>query len=180
MARMYRIWGLNSFRTEHGLHPLESPANSYAFAVFAFAIDPITNLSVDIGQFTIANSFDGFTTSARDTKMMKDFTYNADSGPRTVEIVAHVLEVEICRSKSARALAFCMFTTNWALTIMSAYLAFSAIRTGRVSFAMVILHASMMLAIPSIRSLYVSLEPLGAFSGMFRHTPLLHSLMMLR
>jgi hypothetical protein len=68
-------------------------------------MDPATNLPVDIARFAIGDSFNDFTTSSRSMKVTKDFTHDTDSGPKTVEIVAHALEVGISPSKLARALA---------------------------------------------------------------------------
>jgi hypothetical protein len=177
MTRIYRTRELNSFRTKHELHRSEKFVDSRTFHAFAFAIDPATNLPVDIAQFTIANSFNDFTMSSRNMKVTKDFTYDTDSGPTTVEIIAHALEVEISRSKFAQALTMCMFATNWVLTIASAHIVFSAVTKGRVDFMAVILHSSVALAILGIRRLYVSPPPFGAFLGILCHNRPFHSLM---
>jgi hypothetical protein len=95
-----------------------------------------------------------------------------------VGIVAHALEAEISRSELAQALTLCMFATDWVLTIVSAYIVFSAATKGRVDFVVIILHGSVGLAILGIRKLYVSSPPFGAFLGILRCARLFHSLMM--
>jgi len=154
---------LNSFRTNHELHPSGSSVYSYAFHAFAFAVNPATNVSVDIARFAITNPSDSFTTSSRSTNVTKGFVYDTDSGPTTVEIVAHALDVEISHSRLTQGISLCMFATNWILTITSAYITFSAVTKGRVGFAVVILHGSMVFAILGIRGLYASSPPFGAF-----------------
>jgi len=82
--------------------------------------------------------------------------------------MAQALEVEISRSELAQTFTMWMFTTNWILTLVSAYLTFTAVTKGRVNFTVVILHCSMALAIPSIWKLYISPPPFGASLGMLR------------
>jgi len=154
------IRDLNSFRTEHELLPTESPLGSYAFHAFAFAIDPSTNSSVDIARFAVADFLDGFTISSLGMNVTKAFTYNAGGGSTTVEILARALEVGISRSKFSQGLTMCMIVTSWFLTIASTYIAFSAVRKGRVNFMTVNLHASIALAISAIQKLYTSPPPL--------------------
>jgi hypothetical protein len=159
----HSIRKLNNFRTEHKLH--RHSTNSYAFHTFAFAIDPATNVSLGITQFAVGSSLNGFTISSRGRNVAKAFTYDTGSGATTVEIEARALEVEIRRSILPQALTMSMFTTTWVLTILSAYITFSAVTTGRVGFAAVILHGSVAFAIASIRGLYLSPPPFGAFLG---------------
>lgn len=134
--------------------------------MFGFAVDPSTNLPIDMARFAIANSVDGYTITSRTTNITKDFTYNTDSGPTTTEILAHGLEVGISRSGFTQALTMCMFVTTWVLTIVSTYFAFSAVKKGRVDFAIVILHASIVLAISGIQKIYTSPPPFGISLGM--------------
>jgi len=155
---------LHTFWTGHELHPSGPSADSYTFHVFAIAVDPVTNLSVNIAQFAIVNSLDGFTISSRGAEAMKRFNYDTDGGPKTVEIESRALDVQIRHSKSAKMLNICIFATNWALTLVSTYIACKATTTGRVDFAVVLVHGSMVLAISSIRKLYVSPPPFGAFT----------------
>ena len=176
MVWTYRIRELNSFRMEHELYPSENTIDPYEFHVFAFAVDPSTNLPIDIAQFTIADSLDGFTITSRGMEITKDFTYDAGSGSTTVEIVARALEVEVGRSKLIKALNMCMFATNWALTIASAYVVFSAVTKGRVDFMIVILYSSMAMAILSIQKFYINPPPFGTLLGMPRYTRLFYSL----
>lgn len=162
----HSIRKLNSFRTEHKLCQLQHSTDSYAFHTFAFAIDPATNVSLGIAQFAIGNSLSRFTISSRGRNVVRAFAYDTGSGATTVEIEARALEVEISRSKLPQALTMCMSATTWVLTIASSYITFSAVTKGRVGFAAVILHGSVAFAIASIRELYLSSPPFGAFLGM--------------
>ena len=151
--------------------PSEGSTDSYAFNVFGFAIDPSTNLPIDMARFAIANSVDGYTISSRAMNITKDFTFNTDSGLATAEILAYALEVGIGHSKFTRALTMCMSVTTWVLTIVSTYFAFSAVKKGRVDFAIVILHASIVLAISGIQKVYSSPPPFGISLGTLRLCP---------
>lgn len=153
------------------MRPTEDSIDSYAFHAFAFAIDPSTNLSIDIARFAVADSFDGFTVSSRGMDFTMDFTYDPGNGSTTVEILAHALEIGISRSGFTRALTMCMFATSWFLTVASTYFAFKAVAKGRADFAIVMLHASTGLAISSIQKLYTSPPPLGASLGTLRLHP---------
>jgi len=168
---VYRIRELTSFRTQHELHPSEGSVDSYTFHVFGFAIDPSTNLPIDMARFAIADSVDGYAISSRAMNITKDFTYNTDSGLTTAEILAHALEVGIGRSKFTQALTMCMFVTTWFLTIVSTYFAFSAVKKGTVDFAIVVLHASIVLAIAGIQKIYTSPPPFGISLGTIRLYP---------
>jgi len=147
--------------TEHELH-LSEHSGTYTFNAFAFAIDPATNLSLDITRFGILDLLNGFATSSQSIVTTKVFTYGADNGSPTIEVAARVLEVEISRSELAQAFTMWMFATNWILTLASAYLTFAAVTKGRVDFTVFILHGSMALAIPSIWKLYIGPPPFGA------------------
>lgn len=117
--------------------------DSYSFHVFAFALDPVTNLSVDIAQLAFTDSLDGFTTSARGMKMTKVITTNVGGEQATKEIECHFLEAEIRRSKLSQALGLCILTTTWILTLLSVLRTFAAVTKGRVDFAEVALHSLM-------------------------------------
>ena len=65
--------------------------DTYTFRAFVFAIDPVTNLSVDIARFTIADSADGFTVARLSTRE-----------DTTIGIGSRALEVEFRRSKPDR------------------------------------------------------------------------------
>jgi len=135
---------LNTFTTEHELNP---SAYSYTARMMAFAIDPTTNLSVNIVQFTIPNLIDGFTTSSHDTKTTDALAYETDSGTTTVEVESRALEVKIARSKLARALTSCISAANWLLTYLSAHVTFAAVTKKNADFFTVFLHGCMMLAV---------------------------------
>jgi len=104
--------------------------------------------------------------SSQTRSVTKQFVYDTGNGRETAEIEARAVEIEIRRSKLAHTLTMCMFATNWALTIASTYAAFEAMTKVRVTFAAVIAHGSMGLAIMAISKLYLGPPPFGAFLGL--------------
>jgi hypothetical protein len=161
--------GFDRFATEHKLHPsgrFPIPFDSYSFQVFAYAMDPATNQSADVARFSIPFSPDGFTVRSHETEVTKKFTCNTDNGPTTVEVKSRMLTVVIRYSVFTLALTMCMFAANWALTLTSLYITFSAMTKGRVTWSAFTLHGTMALAIPWIRKLYLCPPPFGVFLGL--------------
>ena len=163
-----KFLGFDRFETEHELHPLGRfpvPFDSYTFQAFAFAINPTSNQSVDIARFLVPSSPNGFAICSNDTEVVRQFIYNTSDGPATVEVKSRLLTAVIRYSTLALALTACMFVANWALTLASLYIAFSAMTKGRVTWSAFTLHGTMALVIPSIRSLYLCPPPFGAYLG---------------
>jgi len=100
---------------------------------------------------------------------MKKFTYDADNGPTTVEIRSRMLTIVIRYSTIALTLTACMFAATWASTLASLYIAYSAMKRGRVTWTAFMLHGTMVLVIPTIRKLYLCPLPFGIFLGAAGH-----------
>lgn len=155
----------NYFETELELHASGHAFNVYTSQMFAFALNPATNQSVDIARFSVPDPPSGFVMSSSDTEVAKQFTYDTDDGPKTVEIKSRMLTIGVRYSTFALALTACMFITNWILTLASLCIAFSAMAKGKVTWSALILHSTMILVIPSIRNLYLCPPPFGTFIG---------------
>ena len=142
-----------------------APNDWYSFSAFAFAIDKATNTSVPILTFEIGSAGAGdFSTNSDVIPSRNNFTYNAGSGPTTIQVDSHTLDAGIGRSVPARALTYSMFAINWVLAVCS-------IITTSVTFdkggeiGVAFLPITVILTIPTIRNLYVGSPPFGIFLG---------------
>ena len=129
--------------------------DTYTFRAFVFAIDPVTNLSVDIARFAFADSADGFTVARLSTRE-----------DTTIGIGSRALEVEFRRSKpSGSTITMCMLAMSWALTLVSAYITLVAMTKGRIDSTTITIHASTVLGILGIWIVYADGQPFRADLG---------------
>jgi hypothetical protein len=156
------IRDLISFRTEHELQPTRHPAGSYTFRAFVFAIDPATNLSVDIAQFTTAGSLDGLTTPSCAVRIP---VHDTNNGTVPMGIEPLTLEVEYRPYSSSGAFTMCVLVTSWTLTLVSVYVSLVAMTKGRVDFTAIILHAFTALAILGLWEGWLGKQSFGAYLG---------------
>jgi hypothetical protein len=98
------------------------PFDRYGFHAFAFAIDPLTNNSVQIATFGIADTLGDYVIRSYDAADTTKFTYESEDGLVTTEVESRVLRAEIERSTIAKAFAICLFLGNWAATVSSVYI----------------------------------------------------------
>ena len=142
------------------------PFEHYSFCAVAFAIDPTTNSSVDITTFGVLDIFGDFVIRSHDAADRSKFTYQSGDGLVSMEVESHVLQGEIKRSVIAKMIAICLFLGNWAMAIGSVYttalVASDKLEANSMAAA---LPFSALLAIPTIRSLYTSSQPLGISTG---------------
>lgn len=153
---------LTSFRTVHELHPSAHAIDSYTFSLLAFAIDPATGTSVNISKFGLENLLEWFTIFSNGTQTTTEFTHHTTSGSITTEVESHALAVEIRRSGWARTFNMCIFATNWILTAGAVHFLWER-ASGWVAVTAVILRISGVLAIATIRNLYIGTPPFGPF-----------------
>ena len=142
------------------------PFEPYCFHASVFAIDPLTNTSVEIGMFGILDTPNDYVISFHNAAGTTDFTYESEDGLVTTEADSRVLWAEIKRSSIAKAFAICLFLGSWTVTIGSVYTT-ALVTFGRLEANSVVaaLPLSALLAIPAIRSLYISSPPLGSSVG---------------
>lgn len=162
--------GLDKFETVHEMRAsgrFPEPLDSYTFQLFAFAINPADNLSVDIAQFSVPSSPNGFIVSSpvHEADVTNQFTYDAGNGSEMIQVKSRALTITIQYSAFTLALTACMSVANWALTLASLCITLSAIKKGRVTWSAFILHNTMTLVILSIRKLYLCPPPFGVFLG---------------
>ena len=142
------------------------PFEHYSFHASAFAIDPLTNKSVQIAMFGIVDTLGDFVIRSYDATGTTNFTYESGDELVTTEVESCVLRAEIERSAIAKAFLICLFIGNWAVTVSSVYTT-ALVMFGKLEANSMIaaLPFSALLAIPTIRSLYIGLPPLGFSIG---------------
>jgi len=142
------------------------PFERYGFHASAFAIDPLTNKSVQISMFGIADALNDHIIRSYDTAGTTKFTYESEDGLVTTEVESRVLRAEIERSAIAKAFAICLFLGNWVATVSSVYTT-ALVVSGKLEANSMIaaLPFSTLVVIPTIRSLYISSSPLGFSVG---------------
>ena len=161
------------FTTEHQVdkygkwdptQDLVVPFKRYSFYASTFAIDPVTNGSVQIATFGILDTLGSFAIRSYDAAGASNFTYESGDGLVTVKIESRVLRAEIERSRMVKALAVCLFIGNWVMTVSSVYTtALVVVDELEANSMIAALPFSALLATPTIRSLYIS-SPLLEFS----------------
>ena len=162
--------GLDKFKTVHEMRAsghFPNPLDSYTLQIFAVAINPANNLSVNIAQFSVPDSSNGFTvsSSSHEVDVTNQFVHDVGNGSEIMQVKPRTLTITIQYSAFTLALTACMFIANWALTLASLCITFSAIRKGRVTWSAFMLHNTMALVILSIRKLCLYPQPFGVFLG---------------
>lgn len=161
---------MDKFETLHELRPsghFPDPFDSYTFQVFALAINPADNLSVDIAQISVPGSPNGFivSSSSHEADAPNRFMYDAGDGSEIIQVRPRALTITIQYSAFTLAFTMCTFVANWALALASLYITLSAIKKGRVTWSAFILHNTMLLVILSIKKLSTWPQPFGVFLG---------------
>ena len=142
------------------------PFEHYSFHASAFAIDPVTNNSVKIVMFGIADVLGDFFIRSYDAADTTKFTHESEDGSVTTEVESRVLRAEIERSAIAKVFVISLFLGNWAATVSSVYTT-ALVVVGKLEANSMIaaLPFSALVVIPTIRSLYTSSPPLGFSIG---------------
>jgi len=149
-------------RTEN----LMDPFQRYSFNTFVFAIDTLTNHTVDIVMFGILDTLGDFVIRSHDAPDTSEFTYDSGNGLVTTEVGSRILRAEITRSAIAKAFAICLFLVNWMLTVGSVYItALVASKMLDANSVVAALPFSAPLTIPTIRFLYTNSPLLGTSIG---------------
>ena len=157
------------FTTDHRIGPgtkrgyteqLVVPFDSYTFRTSATAVDPTTNRSLNIVQFTVTSPVGSFVVLSRDADA-NESAYNPEG--------SRVLNIEIKRSKISRTFILSLALLNWLLVIGSVYIT-ALVTSGDMvaSNGLALLPFSMLVTIPTVRALYVEPPTLSASIGMPR------------
>lgn len=142
------------------------PFDAYGLTVFVFVIDKATNRSLPIATFAAGEGPDNFVVSSSGWSVKSNYTYDSGTGPTTVEVESSLIYIEARESQLAQAFTMCMLLVNWALTVGSTYITLLVIFRGEgTNEAVLLLPVTIVLTIPTIRSLYVGSPPFGIFIG---------------
>lgn len=137
-------------------------SDHFFFDISAFAIDPTTNHSIHIAMFAIAGTVEDFVIGSRDAATTNAFVYNPGDG----SVESRFLRVEIKPSVIALANAVGLFLINWLATVGSIHVTI-LVTLGKLERNNVIAAGpfSALVAIPTVRSLYISSPPLAGPVG---------------
>ena len=150
-------------------NPTVVPFDPYFFTASAFVIEKATNKSVPIVAFAAGDGPENFVVSFANTSTYSNFTYDSGTGPTTVPVESSVVWIGAKRSPLARAFTLCLFIVNWALTIGSVYITLLVlVGTGKMDPAVLLLPVTLVLTIPTLRSLYVGSPPFGIYIGEYQ------------
>ena len=131
------------------------PFDRYSLRIFAAAIDPTTNHSVQISRFVVAIPLGSFIVISDDVDASK-LACIPGNGPSTQYPGSRVLNAEIRRSAIAQTFMISLALINWLLTIGSVYItALVVSRKMEANHPVAALPFSMMLTIPAVRAIYV-------------------------
>ena len=145
------------------------PFDWYISSVSMFVIEKATNKSVPVVAFAAGDGPENFVVSSVSEPTKSNFTYDSGTGRTTVEVESSVVWVEARRSQLSQAFTLCLFIVNWALTVGSVYITLLAlVGTAKMDPAVLLLPVTLVLTIPTLRSLYVGSPPFGIFIGEYR------------
>jgi len=145
-----------------------APFDTYSFNISAFVIEKATNVSIPIVTLTAGQAPNNFDISSVDAETTSNYTYDSETGPTTINAHSKIAHFKLKRSRSAQTLTICLFLVNWALTVGSVYIVFTVFRGEETDDAVLLLPVTIVLTIPTLRSLYPGLPPFGIYIGKFR------------
>ena len=160
---------LNTFDVVHSIDFLASdraPFDSYLITTLAFVIEKATNKSVPIIRFTAGAAPNGFIVSSTEEPVVSNFNYDSGVGPATMEVPSSVAVITIERSQLARAFTMCLLLLNSGLAIGSTYVMLLVFfRRDELDSGVLLLPVTIVLTIPTLRSLYPGSPPFGIYIG---------------
>ena len=143
-----------------------APFDIYYVTAFAFVIEKATNTAIPIVKFAAGEAPNHFDISSDEMETTSNYTYDSGSGPTMTEVPSKMVFIQATRSLFTRALTMCLFLVNWALTIGSIYIMLIAIfREEGINEAVLLLPITIILTIPTLRSLYPGSPPFGIYIG---------------
>lgn len=163
---MYR---LTAFEVTHALDyftTYAAPFDIYSLTIFAFAIEKATNRPIPIITFAAGQAPSGFIISSTEEVTMNNYTYDSGTGPTMIEVQSRAAYIELRRSQFVLAFTICLLFINWALTVGSIYITLVvAFKKEGKNDTVLLLPVTIMLTIPTLRSLYGGSPPFGIFIG---------------
>ena len=143
-----------------------APFDTSYVAAFAFVIEKATNTAIPIIALVAGEAPNYFDISSKAMETTSNYTYDSGTGETTIEVPSKVIYIQATRSLFTRALTICLLLVNWALTIGSIYIMLIAIfKEEGVNEAVILLPITIILTIPTLRSLYPGSPPFGIYIG---------------
>jgi len=143
-----------------------APFDVYSLSVVMFMINKATNESVPIIAFTTGGAMDNFDISSIGAETTRNYTYDSGAGPTTINVDSKTVHIEAKRTRLVQAVTICLFLINWALTAASIYIVLLVVfGKEEMDDAVLLLPVTIILTIPTLRSLYPGLFPFGIFIG---------------
>lgn len=135
------------------------PFDTYILDTFIQALTPDGNVSVPILFLRIADATNNFQPSLNKDEDVR--TLSIDGSPITR---AHAVQYAFHRPALSQLFVMVLFTLNWLLTAVVAYIAVSAYEGVPMSEGVLILPLSVILTIPTLRALWVDAPAFGQSS----------------
>ena len=146
--------------------PSRVPFDAYTLSVLAFVIEKTTNNSVPIITFAACDRSDNFVFSSTEKLMNSTRNYDPGTGSITEEVYSSLAEIKAKRSHLAQAFTMCLLLINWALTLGSTYVMLVVVvQREKMPEGVLLLPVTIVLTIPTLRSLYVGSPPFGIYIG---------------
>jgi len=168
----FSVWELVTFGYMHEVDYLDTdivPFDVHLLGVSMFVIEKETNQSIPIVTLTTGRAPGNFDLSSTEVETTRNYTYDSDTGPTTINVNARIAQIEAKRSRFPQALTMCLFLVNWTLTVGSIYIVVLVIfGRGGINDAVLLLPVTIILTIPTLRSLYPGSPPFGVFIGKSR------------
>lgn len=146
-----------------------APFDTYSFSISAFVIEKATNEPVPIVILTAGEAPANFDVSSTEVETTNDYTYDSGTGPATINVHSKLVHIGAKRLRSMQILTMCLFLVNWTLTTASIYIVVLVVfGRERMNDAVLLLPVTIILTIPTLRSLYPGLPPFGIYIGKSR------------
>jgi len=146
-----------------------APFDTYHSTTTMFAIEKATNESVPIVTFAASGRPKNFVVSSENSESLSNYTYDSGTGPTTVEVESGVTYITVKRSRLARAFTLCLLLINSALTAGSVYVTVLVLTTKeKINDGILFFPVTVVLTIPTLRSLYPGSHPFGLYIGRSR------------
>jgi len=142
-----------------------APFDAYSLSFFVFVIDEVTNEPIPIITFAVGEAPNNFELSSVEVETMSSYTYNSETGPTTIDVGSKVIRIKAKRTRFAQTLTMCLFLVNWALTAASIHIVLVLFRKEGINDAVLLLPITIILTIPTLRSLYPGPLPFGILIG---------------
>ena len=157
---------ISYFDVDHRIkpvHPNMIPFDRYQFSTLVVAIDKTTNKSIHIASLSAVEGVESFVVASVQHHG-KGGTFEGPTG--AIEVETGEAEIIVERSMLAQAFTLCLFLINTALAIGSTYITLLVVlRREETNEGVLLLPVTIVLTIPTLRTLFVGSPPFGIFIG---------------